>query len=325
MTNNRADKLFDKKKRRKKKVIYTILITFSIAAICLGYFLYSSYNAASNSFKDLERGDKSKKREEAVVVHKDPISILLMGLEDYSSGGKNGRTDSLVIITFNPVDKSMKMVSIPRDTYVELPGRGKDKINHAHVFGGSDLTIETVENFLDIPIDYYAKVNFEGFKEIVDEVGGISVDVPFDFWEYSDEEAYKKLYFTKGVQSLNGEEALAYVRMRSQDKQGDFGRIERQKQAVKALVSKVNNPTILFKATDIAEHVGSNVETNLKPGELVNFAGMYKNIDLNDSENLTLEGENSRINRIYYYVPKEDSLTVIQDKLKEHLNINNTN
>ena len=114
------------------------------------------------------------------VSKSEPVSILLLGADE--RGNDKGRSDSLMVITLNPKNNSMKTVSIPRDTYTEIVGKGKrDKINHAYAFGGVDMSVATVENFLNVPINYYIEVNMEGFKDIVDAVGGVDVNNDLEF------------------------------------------------------------------------------------------------------------------------------------------------
>ncbi|WP_308464559.1 LCP family protein [Fictibacillus barbaricus] len=284
-----------------------------------GYMFYNVYEAANNSYSELDRGEHSKLREESVAIGKDPINILIMGIEDYSSGGGNGRTDSLMVASVNPDKNSIKMLSIPRDTYVDIEGHGQSKINHAHAYGGKELTIDTVEGLLDVPIDYYVTVNFKGFKDVIDELGGITVDVPFDFSEVSDGEAGSekhKIYFKEGEMTLDGQEALAYVRMRKQDPRGDFGRSERQKQVIQAAIKESASVSTLLNFSDLADHIGNNIETNLSVSEMYTLKNKYaeKNI-----ESLTLEGVDDTINGVYYYVPTEEGLANVQNELKSHL------
>ncbi len=311
-----------RKKKRKvwRKIVFFLLILVLIAVLYGAYVAYQAFQAANDSYSELDRGVKSEKREEAVKFGKDPVSILLLGVEDYASSGNGGRTDSIMVATFNPDSKTMKLLSIPRDTKVYIPSKDKeDKINHAYN-NGKESTIETVEEFLDIPIDYYATVNFEGFKEIIDEIGGVEVEVPFDFWEYTDTYPREKIYFEKGISQLNGEEALAYARMRKRDPNGDFGRNDRQKQIVMAAIDSMIKPKNLLKVDEIAEHLADNVETNLKASSALSFTTKFSTFSSENIETLTLEGENSTEGGVYYYAPDQESLDEIQKELQEHLN-----
>jgi polyisoprenyl-teichoic acid--peptidoglycan teichoic acid transferase len=309
-----------KKKSKKRKFLRFLLLLFLVIG---GYFTiltYSTFQAANDSFEELARGEKSKLRKEAVTVSKDPISILLMGVESYSSGGgERGRTDTLIVATINPKDQTMKLLSIPRDTRVTIAGKGKkSKINHAYVYGGKEATIETVEDFLEIPIDYYATVSFEGFKDIIDEIGGVTVDVPFDFWEKSDVTG-KRIYFKEGKMKLDGEEALAYARMRKRDPRGDFGRNERQQQIITAVVDKLTSPTMLLKLDDVARHIGDNVQTNLRVSEALAIQKSYPDFNSSKIEKLTIKGHDEYIDGVYYFEPNEESLEKVKKTLKKHL------
>lgn len=310
------------KKKRKRPILRRLL---AIALVLLlgvgayvGYVFYQTLEAANESYDDLGR-DKSKFRDTAVTISNDPVSILLLGVEDYSSGGKGGRSDTLMVATFNPTDQTMKLLSIPRDTRVEIPERGLDKINHSFSKGGKELTIETVENFLEIPIDYYATVNFDGFKNIIDIVGGITVDVPFSFKQNSDDRVAEKLEFYEGPMELDGRYALAYARMRLVDPKYDIGRNERQQQVVKAVIDEIASAGTLFKVDQLTNEVGKNIETNMKVSELLGFYQKYSGFNTSNIETITLDGEGVYINNIAYWIPEEESVISVQNELKTHL------
>lgn len=325
-TKKRRTQPIRKKRKRKRKSalrkwLFFFLWLFVLIVAYGAYTLYEAYQASKSSFYSLERGEKSKLREHVVTIADDPVSILILGVEDYATKGKNGRTDTIMLVTLNPYSKSMKMLSIPRDTRVEIVGENKwDKINHAHVFGGTEMVINTVEKFLEIPIDYFIKINFDGFIHIVDEIGGITVDVPFDFSEETTKKG-EKVYFKKGKMHLNGEEALAYARMRKQDPRGDFGRNERQKQVLKASIEQALTMKTLFKVDKIAEHLGDNIQTNLKPLDILALQQKYASIDTSLIDNITLEGKDLYENRIYYFVPSEASIDSAKIKLRVHLDL----
>ncbi len=312
-----------KKKRKKRiKFIVTTILAILVVGIGLGaYVLTQAYQAADKTYEPLERGEKSKLREEAVTVSKDPISILLMGVEDYSTGGEHGRSDTMMVATFNPEDEKLKLLSIPRDSYVDIPENGQDKINHSFAFGGKELTIQTVEDLLNIPIDYYATVNFEGFKNIVDTLGGITVDVPFDFEQNSDDRVAEKLQFYEGEMELDGRYALAYARMRYEDPRGDIGRNERQKEVVQAIIKELASPSTLTKVDDLAEDLGTNIETNMKFSDALNFLKKYKNFDTSNIDQLKLEGASDYLGQISYYFIDEQSLAEVQHELRVHLGL----
>lgn len=310
-----------KKKRRLKKIPVIITVIVLIFVGYGSYLAYQTLQAASDSYDDLGR-EKSELRDKEVTISNDPVSILIMGVEDYASEYDRGRTDTLMVATFNPDDKRLQLLSIPRDTKVEIVGKDMvDKINHAYAYGGKEMTIETVENFLDIPIDYYATVNFEAFKNIVDILGGITVDVPFDFEQNSDDRVAEKLQFYEGEMELDGRHALAYARMRMSDPLGDIGRNQRQQQVIKAIIDKALSPGTVTKIDDLVNEVGRNVETNMRISEGLAFLKKYSDFDVSNIEQIKLETHSEMINGIHYQVPNYDSLEEVKYKLKAHLEL----
>lgn len=312
-----------KKRKKIKKTVLSILLVFSLVIIITGvYVFYHTIQAANKAYDDLGR-EKSNLREETVTIGKDPFSILIIGIEDYSSGGVNGRTDALMVATFNPNDERMKLLSIPRDTLVDIVGYGKkDKINHAHVWGGKKMTIETVENFLGIPIDYYAAVDFDAFVNIIDIMGGVTVDVPFDFSEMTMDKEIIQFY--KGEMHLNGEEALAYVRMRMHDPEGDIGRNKRQQQVLKAVIDKLFSFNVFSKIDELANAVGENVTTNMKIKDGIALIKEHSNFSTDKIDSIKLETTSDWYNGMSVQIPDEESLAEVQSILKEHLELEQT-
>lgn len=319
MDNSRYNNNKKKDRVRVRRVIITLFI---LVLLPISFLAYRTYGAAEKSFTELERGSQSELRKEEVKISEDPISILLIGLENYSTNYQGGRTDTLMVATFNPDTQSMKLLSIPRDTYTYIEGKGEyDKITHAYGVGGRDETIKAVEGLLEIPIDYYVEVNFEGFKNIVDEIGGIDVQVPFDFSEYTDTHPRRMINFTEGPATLKGEEALAYARMRKQDPRGDFGRNDRQKEIILSLIEEVSSPKNILKIDNIAAHMGENVQTNIKLSEPLYFIKKYNGFSTENIETYKLEGEDKYIDSIYYYSPSDESLADVIQKFQQHLEI----
>lgn len=312
------------KKKRRRRLLLTLLLTLFLTVLStLGYFTFKTYQVASDSFSDIDgRQEKSELREEPVYVSSDPFSILLLGVEDYSDEYDAGRSDTILVATFNPDKQSMKLLSIPRDTLVEIPDEGEDKINHSFGVGGKEKVIETVEHFLDIPIDYYATVNFKGFINIVDIVGGVTVDVPFSFNDINSD--WDRFFFEEGEQTLQGEEALVYARMRKKDPRGDFGRNYRQRQIVSGLIDKMSSPATLLKIDDIADEIGKNIETNMRIKEALAFRKKYPDFNSSMIQQLELKGEDyNNSYGTYYYIPNEESVEELKYTLKEHLELSN--
>ncbi|MDN4861169.1 polyisoprenyl-teichoic acid--peptidoglycan teichoic acid transferase TagU [Priestia aryabhattai] len=301
------------KKKKGFKIALAIILLLILGVGIYGYSVYSSVANTLNRTHDPLSREKSEKRSEKVNLAKhDPISILLLGVDQ--RGADRGRSDSLMLLTVNPDKQSVKMVSIPRDTRTEIVGKGtQDKINHAYAYGGVDMSINTVENFLDVPIDYYVQVNMESFKDIVDAVGGVTVNNTLDF-------TYEGHHFEKGTLELNGENALKYSRMRYDDPRGDFGRQSRQQQIIQAVIDEGASIKSLTNYGTILDAIGDNVKTNLTFNDMKEIQSNYKEAR-NNVEHIQINGTGKKINGIYYYEVLDAERTKISQTLKENLNL----
>ncbi len=210
------------------------------------------------------------------------INILIMGIDTGVNGKlKNPqaditgtRSDVMILASFDPETKDVSLLSIPRDTRVYIPDVVFDyeKIAHAHAYGGPELAVKTVEGFLDVPVHYYVRVDFEAFKKAVDSLGGIDIDVPQDM-KYSD--PYQNLYIDlrKGPQHLNGDQALEMVRFRKYDN-GDIGRIGVQELFLKALVKKAASLSGVLKIPELVRTLSPYIKTDLSTQDILNLANM---------------------------------------------------
>lgn len=319
MTQSRVQR----RKARTKKVVRIFLtigiVSFLVFGTLIGYFFIKLANVSSNTHEELDRGEKSEKREEIVTPLKNNISILFLGV-DSRDDDLSGRTDAMLLATFNRDKGTIKLLSIPRDSLVEIPGRTyRDKINHAHSFGGVDLAVETVEKWLDVPVDYYVKLNFVSFIEIVDALGGIEVDVPFTFSEMDSHDRPNAITLYEGTQTLNGEEALAFARMRKKDPRGDLGRGDRQQEVIKAIIKKGATFSSITKYGDVFNSLEEHLAMNLTFGDIISFHSYASS--LNNIESLYLEGAPLRQNGIEYYDPDPASVRELSATFKVHLEL----
>ncbi|MFV2047929.1 LytR family transcriptional regulator [Metabacillus sp. YM-086] len=306
-------------RKKKKKWLWITLSIIGLLLISVGSYAYYIFQSAANTVEtiheNIDREVSEKRPEQVVFTEKDPISILLMGVDERK--GDVGRADTLILMTVNPNTNSTQMVSIPRDTRTEIVGKGtQDKINHAYAYGGTQMAIDTVENFLDVPVDYFVKINMDSFKDTVDAVGGVTVENTLDF-------SYDGHDFPKGTLTLDGEEALAYTRMRKEDPRGDFGRQDRQRQVIEGVMKKGANITSITKFGDMFNVVQNNVKTNLTFDEMWDIQENYKEA----SGNLTqfqVEGSGDKIDGVYYYIVSEEDRLTLSEQLKEHLEISGT-
>ncbi|KXY37737.1 LytR family transcriptional regulator [Bacillus cereus] len=301
----------------KKKILFWILGIIGVLVVAGGVYAYTVYSNVSNTLntvhKPLDR-DKSDKRDKKVdIADNKPISILLMGVDQEDNG--TGRSDSLMLFTLNPKTKSMKITSIPRDSYTEIVGKGKkDKINHAYAFGGIDMTVKTVENFLNVPVDHYIEVNMAGFKDIVDAVGGVDVNNDLEFTS-------RESHFAKGNIHLNGETALKYTRMRYEDPRGDFGRQMRQRQVIQAVIKKGASVSSLASYGDVLKAIEKNVKTSLTQDQMFDIQKNYKDC-MENSEEIQIPGDGHKAaDGIWYYYVPDAAKQDITNKLRAHLEL----
>lgn len=247
--------------------------------------------------------------EKLVLLHKS-FTILIMGVDRRS--GDTGRSDVLMVATVNPNDQSTLMMNIPRDTRTMIIGPNiEDKVNHAYAYGGAAMTIATVEHLIGIPIDYYIKVDMEGFQQIINTLGGIEVNNTQEF-------QYEGHNFPEGPLELQGEEALAYVRMRYEDPQGDLGRNERQKLVVKAIVNNLLKIQSVFKLNKIADAIEKHVKTNFTFKEWKTMGVDYrKAFDHVQTEKWS--GHGQIIEGIYYYIVTDEEKLRIAERLQHQL------
>ncbi|MCA1026845.1 LytR family transcriptional regulator [Cytobacillus kochii] len=301
-----------KKKPLWLKITGSIVLLLVIAVGIYGFMVYRSVSGAVETMHQPIKYKTEKREQELTLTEQEPFSVLMLGVDERS--GDKGRSDTIIVITVNPNDQSMKMLSIPRDTRTEIVGKGfDDKINHAYAFGNEEMAMATVENFLDIPIDYYIKVNMEGFKDIVDAVGGITVNSSLSFEQGNSS-------FTEGANTLNGDEALSYVSMRKEDPNGDFGRQDRQRQVIQGVIKKGMSLNTLTNYDDILDALGKNVRTNLSFNEMRDIQKNYKNA-VGKIDQLTISGNGQRINDVWYLIVSNEEQLKVQEELKSHLDI----
>lgn len=301
------------KKTGKTKEKYWALLLLKIPLLLFAAYLLILFPNIVMTFDEIyepvTRTAAVVRADKVDLNDKEPISILFLGIDQREDD--RGRSDTMILLTINPTEKSTKIISIPRDTYTELSGLGKsDKINHAYAFGGIDLAMATTEKLLDIPIDYSVLLNMEGFQAIVDALGGVTVDNSFAFDD-----------FKAGSLTLNGDQALDYVRMRKQDPDGDFGRQDRQKQVINGILKKGVSANTLINYPKIFNALGDNVKTTMSFNDMMDLQKNYRDA-IGTPQQLSFEkGYGEVKNDIWYYRMDPGELEQIQNSLKDHLNL----
>jgi LCP family protein required for cell wall assembly len=256
-------------------------------------------------------------------------TILLLGADSNgidTDPFKGTRTDTIMLINIDYFSNTANIVSIPRDSKVYIAdGHGVDKINAAHAMGGPELTIKTIEEMFGIRINHYIVVNTKGIKEIVNAVGGVPVNVEKRM-HYTDRTSGLYVNLKPGYQVLDGNHAEQYLRFRH-DAISDIGRMDRQRLFVKGLISRLQDPFIIPKLPQVIDIAGKYVKTDLNLLDLSKYAGMAKQINIEESEIATLPGHPSHSLSISYWILEPDKVQDIIDKLifrEEFVNPNPT-
>ena len=311
-------------KRTAGKIIFSIfMLMFTLIgaiAAYIGWQVYSDLRSTTDEmYKPVEAQEQHTSRQERpldVDKGEDPFSVLIMGVDTDGPDNMSGRSDTLMLLTINPNTEKTSIVSIPRDTYTEIVGRGTmDKINHAYAFGGTSMTVNTVQNLFDIPVDYYVSVNMEGMQQIVDAVGGIDVvpSLTFSQGEYT---------FVEGQTThMDGAKALAYSRMRKNDPSGDYGRQHRQRQVIEATMQSVASLDSVMNYRSILGAMSTNMRTNMAFEDMVDMFNNYRS-SVSDVEQLQLSGSGTMMNGVYYEMIPDEEIARVQDHLKSELELN---
>ncbi|WP_182475508.1 LCP family protein, partial [Staphylococcus succinus] len=267
---------------------------------------------------------QSNIRDSKVDPSKDPVSILFLGIDDNSGREKNGqsteqsRTDAMILSTFNTNKDQIRMLSIPRDTVSYIPKVGYyDKITHAHAFGGPTASMDAVEATLNVPVDYYVRINMEAFVDAVNELGGIKYDVPYNISEPNTNDT-GQIKVKKGYQKLNGDEALAVARTRHHD--SDLKRGQRQMELIKILFAKAQKLDSFNKLDDVISIVGKNSKHNFNSKEVKALATSYLQNDVK-IKSKQLKGEDDYLNGVYYYNPDIKSIQDTSNILRKDLDL----
>ncbi|MBB5335231.1 LCP family protein [Pectinatus brassicae] len=298
-----------KKKKKMLVPIILVVLVFLIAAGAGAFF--ATFFGYSN--------DKPTEKKEGMLVAGNKATIMIMGVD--SRHDDVGRSDTLMIATVDPDKNQAALLSIPRDTRVKIRNHGWDKINAAYAYGGHNLSKETVENFLGVPMDHYIIINIEAFQKIIDAIGGIDINVEKrmyynDPW---DDNGGLHINLQPGMQHMDGKTAVTYVRYR--DTEGDIGRIGRQQKFMKAVMDKVLSPSIIPRIPAIVTEVFAAVKTDMSIRQLLAFFGSLKESHDNGLKTAMVPGTPMYINGISYWIP---DITKLRSALADTLDVDIT-
>jgi len=305
MDNIKSSK--NKKKKLFIRVFFLLLLLFILGAGVYMYFYLQNFSV--NSKKNNINLVEAKKDE--------PVNILVMGVDVGTLGDSSKdnaqRTDTIILINYNPKNKAINIVSIPRDTLIYINGK-KRKMNEAHAFGvvsgpgnGVRYLTDAVENLLDINVNYYGKVNYNGFIELINAIGGIDMKIN-NTMKYDDESQNLHIDFKKGeTVHLNGQKAMEFFRWRKNNEfdpknNGDIGRIENQQLFIGKVLEKIKNPSIITKLIGIMQVISKYAETNMTPSDILSYGFIFTNTDNTNIKTSMLQGTPKYIDKISYFV-----------------------
>ncbi|MCF6515631.1 LytR family transcriptional regulator [Lactobacillus sp. S2-2] len=318
--NNRTEK--SNLRTAHHPIIWTFqLLSLLIVIVGLGLG-YNRYQDAKSTFSDTYDKTSSNKIRNAssMLNNKKPFSILLLGTDTGALGRHDtGRTDTIMVATVNPKKETTYLTSIPRDTRVSVKGDQSqyEKINAAYTIGGADSAMQTVEDLLDIPLDFYAIVNMGGLEKMVNAVGGVTVKSPLTF-------SYGHASVVKGKAThLNGKQALDYSRMRYDDPKGDYGRQARQRQVLQKLVMKGLNISSITRTKEILTSLNGNLKTDMSFEDMTAARANYGEAT-HHIKSETLQCDDAMIDGISYQIAPDKELKKVSNHIRKTLNLKAT-
>lgn len=237
-------------------------------------------------------------------------NILILGIDKRRDD--IGRSNVTCLMTVDLAKKSVAMLWIPRDSRVDIPGHEWNKIGHAYAYGGPALSEKTVSKLLGVPVDYYLAVNMEGFKHVIDAIGGIDLQVDkamhyYDPYDEGEVDNNGLIDLKPGMQHMDGNTALEYVRFRH-DEMGDIGRIGRQEKFVKALLDAVEQPAVIAKIPDIVKQVKLSLDTNVPVSVMAKIAAAVPFVHQDGLHTDMVAGTPVYIDNISYWLPDVEAM-----------------
>lgn len=327
-------RISQKKEKKLSKVVVVafLLVLFSTLIYLVAVEKAYQQHASTPEVQEIQKYFSEKeslptftKTVKASDIHDtQPVQNILIVGSDSRTERYEGRSDVLVVMQINPQTEKINLVSIPRDTRTEIVGRNhKDKINHAFSYG-IETSVETVENFLDIEINGYVQFNFKSFVHFIDTIGGVEVASKLSFTEQDSSDNRNAIRIEEGVQTLDGEQALAYARMRKQDVEGDIGRGKRQQEIIQSVISKMATPASVVSTIKEIPNLIPYFITSYQPYQLVDMLTRYSTKNWT-YETAQLRGSGTKIDGVYYYEPIPESLMEIKELLNTEQDQTETN
>ena len=308
-----------------KKLIGTVLAFLVVTVLGVGVYAYTIYQQGTATLS--QKTYKKIGEETNVIEATEPLTILLMGVDTGNierTDRWEGNSDSMILMTVNPKTKKTTMMSLERDILTKIQQKDgsfeEAKLNAAYAGGGAELAISTIQKMMNIHIDRYVMVNMQGLQQLVDAVGGVTVNNTLGFpISITDQEEFNKISIGVGQQTLNGEEALVYSRMRYQDPEGDYGRQKRQREVIQKVVEKVLSLNSVSHYQSILKALSTNMQTNIDLSaksipQLLGYQDSFKNIETHQ-----LRGEDAELQGISYQIVTTEHMLEMQNLLRRSL------
>jgi len=324
-----------KKQKKRKKIVNfkrfaIVTITFMVIVFasifaCFYYYLSNLNNSAVDLTEKDITSKLSKDELEKISNEGGSCNILVMGVDIGTAGATNDddpkRTDTMILAHYNAEDKKVSLVSIPRDTLIKINGKNQ-KINAAHASDGVIGAVSAVEELLGIKIDYYGKIDYEGFRQVIDAIGGIDMDITRTM-DYDDPSQDLSIHFKKGTTvHLDGKKAEEFFRWRKNNNgsglaDGDLGRIKNQQMFIGKVMEKVKSPTIVIKMPSILSAIQSYVETNMDANGILKYGYIFGAIGKDKMAMDTIKGDSKYIGGQSYLVFDEAQNAQLISKLND--------
>jgi polyisoprenyl-teichoic acid--peptidoglycan teichoic acid transferase len=279
------------RKNKKKRIAIIVALLFTFIVVIAGAFFLGLHSQDSPIVSQ-------------VVTHK-KINILLLGINKRKDDP--GRSNVTCVVTVDPDTEKVSMLWVPRDSRVNIPGYEPNKIGHAYAYGGPKLSEQTVSELLGIPIDYYVAINMDGFKKVIDALGGVDINVDkrmyyYDPYDEGEVDNDGLIDLQAGLQHMDGNTALQYVRFRH-DEMGDIGRIERQQKFAKALLADIMSPSIITKLPSVIQEANSVFQTDMPVSQMLSLSKVITDAYKQGIQTDMVSGRPVFIDEISYWLP----------------------
>lgn len=294
--------------RPSGKILLSVIALSCVGALA-AYALYGYAQVRDDiAPPEAERAKISRALSEPPRPQRDPYTYVLLLGNDARSPGTRARSDTILIARLSSLDKSVLLLSIPRDTRVPVAGKGMTKINHASAYGGVALQIDTVRKFTGLPINHYVQIDFAGFGAAVDAIGGVDM--------YLDRQiSTREGWIGPGVEHLDGAAALSVVRNRGYS-DGDFSRVRTQQRFLTAVMKKLaieRDPARIARYVSI---VSSEIETDMTMGEMLDFLRAFRSAAGANIPSYTVPGSPARVDGVSYVIPDEAGARALFESIK---------